>query len=354
METLKTSCDSSCIILLLGIICFFGCSSNGVTHDKTLREIGISKKDYKETSVSKTVASNHIGPCLEEVDINSDEKIDMMTFYIYDPNNRIIDKKTVRTDDNLLQIEHSYKYDNKGNIVEERIIEGNVETHIVQIYQGKFKHRTIIETNASGQKNVSETQIFDENGSMVRVEKKINGEIVTIEKYDFNDHGNWTKRSIDTLNQIEDDAICKYWTKDYKYNQQGHIISEKTDNYGDGKPDECVYKDYDLEGKILTETYSNCSEKNIFLKIKYAYNKNGKCTSVIKNGIVNSEWIYNDIGHLEKELHYDVSGNRDFESIYFYDDNGNLLKNIVWDNSGYKWLKGKHTISYFYNCASKK
>src|ERR1019366_5595022 len=154
------------------------------------------------------------------------------------------------TKDSLL-FKITYKYDEKGNEIEENSY-GSDENLISKM---------TYEYNNEG--NAIESNRYNIDGSLAqRFVFKYNEQGKVSERNDYNADGSLDHKST------------------FKYNEEGKVI-EKNNYYSDGSLDDKMMYNYNAEGIVIENIYFETGRKKSVLKFNYQFDKHGNW--IIKN-----------------------------------------------------------------------
>lgn len=244
--------------------------------------------------------------------------------YEYNDNDAVI---SVKINDK----ESINKYDERGNLIYEKDINGNVITH-------EYNENNMLLRSKDSDGNIIFEYEYDNDNNIISYKSKAYGYIT---RYD--EHHNLIYKSSNGIKSsyaYNNKSICTCDVEECKdrrivslYSDDGNIISETT-----------IFKDGDISVK------------------KYEYNENNKLLKVIEDGDVITLCEYDSNGNL---IHYKSLNNEytnefdsnnnlirytnyviDITESYEYDENNNMIKshNSNGDVSSYKYDKNNNVI----------
>jgi hypothetical protein len=272
--------------------------------------------------------------------------------YNYDSNGTLIEKREGDESQRTF-LSQSYKYDDKGNKIEE-----------VSYKTGPLPEKIIYKYDSIG--NIIEEVSYDKNGIIHKKKNyQYNGSGNKIEENYF-DHKNWGRLKIDRKSINIQDPNFEYMltaTSTFNYDLKGNLIQESNFFPKDSLENRLIYK-YDLIGNQIENIFYNAdgtivwkrnyaynSSRNI---IEYTQNKNGAkekytCkydslgniidlvyyfSSKLSDGykLVNKEsFKYNSLGDMIEVSKYDEKGILQSRDTFNYDALGNLIEKIVFE-----------------------
>ena len=287
--------------------------------------------------------------------------------YTYYNSEGNISKVIGQSDKNGIDIE-KYKYDEDGHLIEKHHLnyyeKGKIESDITTLYNkfGNQIERFGKDTDYSVEGDTSplvpmyKKLIYDEENRLVQEISKKNGLVNGIENRVYNKRGNVEKeiyeryengvllkkdeykKSYDangnqikyTQIEIFADGTSKLNSvEESTYNSENKLLTQQSDNDGDGTIDSSYLYEYDSENRVTKKEYTN-SEKEVRIN-SYEYDSSGnKISERRENGVDENSltlYDYNEQGKMYLSK-IDSDGDGDFESITtnFYNKNGVKIK----------------------------
>ncbi|MCD6013286.1 MAG: hypothetical protein K0Q79_3148 [Flavipsychrobacter sp.] len=248
-------------------------NGNGKLEDSTLYQVDVrgNKEDWNRYKSDGTLEWNHN----TEYD-NQGNRIEWSEYYRGKLKNR-----------------HTYKYDDKKNIIEENFYDGDGRIKLKEVfsYDDKGNMTQVIDYNQNGNYQSRYTYKYDSKGNVVE-EKAFDREKSTkykmlVTKYDAEDN------PIEVIQYGENGKVvyqCKLdkrgnHTLDVTYDKNGKLIEKITQKYVyDEKGNEIENIRYDAKGKPIVKNkyiYSYDTEKNWFIKFCYENDKATRITERI-------------------------------------------------------------------------
>ena len=207
------------------------------------------------------------------------------------------DKEYQESYDILSSIE-TYKYDEKGNLIEDSEYWRDSSLHYKRVYK------------------------YDENNNKIKVFKSIGEDSLRlVMSYKYNENN----EVIEEYNYFDDGRITY---EVLKYNKNGKI--EEQDLYEDGELYRRFVNKFDTKGKRIEEcVYGN--NDTLIVKSAYEYNKFEKITAEYEGRerlTKKADWKYDKKGNLVRFREYEESGSKSKTKNYEYDECGNEIRCI--------------------------
>lgn len=168
---------------------------------------------------------------------------------------------------------------------------------------------------------------YDEDGNLIEEKRDDMGGFyrITTYEYDFDGNGNLTEKRVyeNTDNYYSDsnsnaESYCVYT---YEYDNDGRLIKEICDNPESEWNASVIIYTYDSQGRLSAEEHVN-----IGYTVSYKYDGDllVEMTSSSDESTYTTVYTYDDKGNLIKEEYVDAFGDRHF-TIYEYDKDGNVI-----------------------------
>ena len=240
------------------------------------------------------------GNLIEENDFKTNGSLNSMTSFTYDEKDNILEG-AIYNSNGQLSSKGTYKYDDNGNQIEHKIYNsvGSLIFKLIYLYDDKGNIIEYKLYNDDGRLALKETYKYDVKGNQIeKANYKDNLNLLSKETCKFDEKDN----------QIEQNCI----------NANGSLSHTKT----------CKYDDKGHQIEVLLYSSDGQSSKEIYLfdhlgnTIEYGiYGLDGHLLKSIK-------YKYNDDGNLIEENWYNADGNYDRKKTYKYDKNGNWIEQI--------------------------
>jgi len=255
---------------------------------------------FGESSHKYTYKYDKKGNKIEENRYNYKGELEDKVVYKYDSSGNKIEKNNYNSKGELRSKE-TYKYDNKGNEIEENWYnsEGELEDKVVYKYDSSANKIEESGYNSKGELEGKVVYIYDNRGNKIE-ENWYNseGELRSKETYKYDNKGNEIEHRV----YNSDNTLSSEWT--YKYDEKGN----KREAQGKG---------YYSFGKLRYNYFDKYDERgNTILSEK----------TDIKEAPENIGLISNPFNWKEKEVHYVYYDTKTNKKSYVYDKNNNITE----------------------------
>ena len=302
----------------------------------------ISKKNYKYNSKGSKIEEvstydtthnpleprKNDGPCCETRYI-----------YNYNSNGKVIEKKEVFENQNTF-LSQSYKYDDKGNKIEE-----------VSYRTYPLPEKITYKYDSIG--NIIEEVRYDKNGIIYRklgFEYNKNGKKV---EENYFDREYMRRLKIDRKSINIYDPNLKYMltaTSTFNYDLKGNLIQVSNFFPKDSLESKLIYK-YDLIGNQIENILYN-ADGTIAWKLNYAYDSGRNIIEYTKNrnGFKNKyTCTYDSFGNIIEYFYYSGSNLSDGYKLvrkhsYKYNSSGDMIESSTYNQKGV--LEDRYTFNY--------
>ncbi len=302
----------------------------------------ISKQNYKYNSKGskiEEVSTYDTTGAPDEPRKNDGPCCETRYIYNYNSNGKVIEKKEVFENQKTFLIQ-SYKYDDKGNIIEK-----------VSYRTYPLPEKITYKYDSIG--NIIEEVSYDQNGIIHRklgFEYNKNGKKI---EENYFDRKHMSRLRIDRKSINIYDPNLKYMltaTSTFNYDLKGNLIQVSNFFPKDSLESKLIYK-YDLIGNQIENILYN-ADGTIVWKRNYAYDSSRSIIefSQNKNGVKNKNTCkYDSFGNIIEHFYYSGSTLSDSYKLvrkdsYKYNSLGDIIENSTYNEKGV--LEDRITFNY--------
>jgi hypothetical protein len=216
--------------------------------------------------------------------------------------------------------------------------DGKVDTTTAYRYEAEQLVRSTTDSDGDGTPNMVFTYAYSESGRRILTEHNTD-EDPTIEytleelSAEFNDEGELISKRLETT--LRGDVYDSYVTRyEYRYNENGLQVWESVDTREDGEQVTYRTRDYDNEGRVVSDERFRGSLGNLVSAVYTQYRDDGRTKEVRtdSNGDGSVDWITVEekdaSGRLIREL-YEGEYRTDHETWWEYNEYGDLTEKRI-------------------------
>ena len=228
-------------------------------------------------------------------DKNGEERL--VESFKYDEKGNLIEEINNHIDEERLEM-NTWKYDDAGNLIEE-----------CEYYEDELFEKTIHNYNSLNQKISTSHLDSDDN-------------VLDNNTFEYNDHGKLLKH-----NHFDEQGTLD-WSLDLEYDAQGNVIKETKHNYLE-KTSEITIHNFDLQGNRLDST-SQTDQGEVLSILEEEYDDAGNHVETVAK----SKYPY--VSHTIRTTEYDEQGRATANQLFDEMNNYLLSREIIeYDEDGH-------------------
>lgn len=233
----------------------------------------------------------------------------------------------------------------------------SARAHFIQSVKDTWKiERVSVDQDSDGTEDGYVEYFRNEAGFVSRIDR-FDGEVISVETFEYDDTGNMTRKTYDP----EGDGIADR-IEEYLYDDAGNKVRRWYDSDGDGSWNNIYSYEYDADNNLTRQSSDSDADGTFDSIISYTYNTAGDPLSREEDrnndGILDSCWdyVYDASGFIMKQNYDDdADGSVDRAMYYTCDARGNVLEmSYDGNNDGDSIDINEWKQTFTYNASNKK